>query len=1021
MNESGQLVSAILVSFSTDGNSSSEGGDGLAPLKRYFDTIGDEFDHHQFQQTIIRYFESISPTTDINLNHIHALFAEIDANNDGLASWADFCDYLIDSGLSSSGMNQGSTLKCFLDAGTISDPINRDTDQMIQKIVALNNGMVFGLEGNESTLSMYNQLPLTYQGPVRLHGNPSVLDVVLVEDYAHVIVSAADGTLRHLDSQTLKQRGVTTVPSLITSLHYDRGAGSLFGCCIDGTVLGLDAATMKIRKKHVNAHTDACTAITPLHGISMFATAGLDAVINLWSTDGMHHRKTLKGHTKGIAAIAYSTQFRSLVSAGFDHDALVWNPFISRLVGRLQGHTAPILDVSCVPSSPVVVTASQDRTLRIFDIRDMTCTQVIPMTVSSITIHPTTLNIICANTKLQLFAYDGTDDPTHAHESTPTHAVYNKHQAGFATAAGCQIRFWDGSTGKLQRQLMTNDPVTAMGVSDDGRRLVVSDSAGRLTIYQWQTKLIVGSQVLTDACPSVSDVITSLCFLPTSQILLAGTAEGCVFTLTAPNAASTKASATSQTALFKRTQPSAFAGASSQAKAFYSLESLNRRDAVSVIPSELPDAVYDDTYTGRQRRAAFLEPADIPYSVHSPIAVREKAFHTVKVVTNVVGHDGTLSALDGADLFSIFYAAGGDGTLRLFEVTSVAETQVLKLQPYAAALGATDPELPAIATLGHASGLVAATRAPFLLAITTPPGKQPVVSGVIQMPEECGYVICMEYNEPSHTLLVGSSTGMVGLVDMIPLLAGTHAVIPSYDLVRSDYHIRFIDGDVPETMVLTVSDRTLPCFQPRMTWTPHTDAVTVVRILENPTAYVTASADCRVFIHSAAGKVIGSLSYMPESLTAVGLEDAKNLSDEEEGESNAQAKPTSGISGVLPKHLRKIRKKETSLQEWGFSPTAAIPEPREPQGKTKSPQAKRGRAVQLTPIPSTPRSRSTPRLRPRGQSLLVRTKQTGLSVASRQMKLSPLSRTPKLTGKAMDAAKMLDEALGGGFLYGMTM
>lgn len=51
------------------------------------------------------------------------------------------------------------------------------------------------------------------------------------------------------------------------------------------------------------------------------------------------HTRTLRSHTRhgivcvqGILSLAYCEDFRFLISAGFDHEALVWSPFVPSLL-----------------------------------------------------------------------------------------------------------------------------------------------------------------------------------------------------------------------------------------------------------------------------------------------------------------------------------------------------------------------------------------------------------------------------------------------------------------------------------------------------------------------------------------------------------------------------------------------------------------------------------------------------------------------------------------------------------------
>ena len=60
----------------------------------------------------------------------------------------------------------------------------------------------------------------------------------------------------------------------------------------------------------------------------------------------------LHGHKKGILDLTYSPEYRLLVSCGFEHDALVWSPFVKNLVFRLRGHHGALVGVHCVENTP---------------------------------------------------------------------------------------------------------------------------------------------------------------------------------------------------------------------------------------------------------------------------------------------------------------------------------------------------------------------------------------------------------------------------------------------------------------------------------------------------------------------------------------------------------------------------------------------------------------------------------------------------------------------------------------------
>lgn len=101
----------------------------------------------------------------------------------------------------------------------------------------------------------------------------------------------------------------------------------------------------------------------------------MDRTIRLWDVHTGKHKQQLDGHTKGVRALAYSPEYRFLVSAGFDFDALVWNPYVDQLILRLHGHNNSLCGVEIIPDTPQIVTADVDGIFKVWDIRNFACMQ----------------------------------------------------------------------------------------------------------------------------------------------------------------------------------------------------------------------------------------------------------------------------------------------------------------------------------------------------------------------------------------------------------------------------------------------------------------------------------------------------------------------------------------------------------------------------------------------------------------------------------------------------------------------
>ena len=65
-------------------------------------------------------------------------------------------------------------------------------------------------------------------------------------------------------------------------------------------------------------------------------------------------------------ALAYHTAYHCLVSAGYDHQALIWDPYVDQSICSLSGHYSPLVGVSIVDGTPQIVTADTSGVVKIW-------------------------------------------------------------------------------------------------------------------------------------------------------------------------------------------------------------------------------------------------------------------------------------------------------------------------------------------------------------------------------------------------------------------------------------------------------------------------------------------------------------------------------------------------------------------------------------------------------------------------------------------------------------------------------
>jgi WD40 repeat protein len=133
----------------------------------------------------------------------------------------------------------------------------------------------------------------------------------------------------------------------------------------------------------ISGHADYVRAVAFSHqdGGSdeavIMATASDDGTVKLWDVTGASagatpkkEIATLDEHTGYVRAVAFAPDDKSLVSAGDDHVAIVWDvsdPHHPKEKFRLKGHQRAILAVAYSRNNKLIATGSADRNAKLWD------------------------------------------------------------------------------------------------------------------------------------------------------------------------------------------------------------------------------------------------------------------------------------------------------------------------------------------------------------------------------------------------------------------------------------------------------------------------------------------------------------------------------------------------------------------------------------------------------------------------------------------------------------------------------
>jgi WD40 repeat protein len=129
---------------------------------------------------------------------------------------------------------------------------------------------------------------------------------------------------------------------------------------------------------------DLCEIENPL----CIATCGMDRRILMYSLKENYKIRVIEGdHEKGIKRMSYTpVNGGYLISIGYEIFANVWCPESvvgDILIGKLKGHSRPIIDSKFIGSTIFNVTIDENKEIRIWDIKSSSCLQFVKPTITT--------------------------------------------------------------------------------------------------------------------------------------------------------------------------------------------------------------------------------------------------------------------------------------------------------------------------------------------------------------------------------------------------------------------------------------------------------------------------------------------------------------------------------------------------------------------------------------------------------------------------------------------------------------
>ncbi|XP_074662765.1 cilia- and flagella-associated protein 337-like [Tubulanus polymorphus] len=242
---------------------------------------------------------------------------------------------------------------------------------------------------------------------------------------------------------------------------------------------------------------------------------------------------------KGILCFDYSKITNIIVTGGVDHLVRLWNPYVtSKAIVVFKGHAKAVTHVMINNVREQVISIAKDKTIRVFNMADQSCAQVIPgikipmgpHVISAAFYNPQTQSLILTTNQLAYF--ERKDEERHqeikSHMKPICAALYNKLFNQVVSACHASVvSVWDLDTGQkviqftnahkvVERGEERGVEITAMEFDPTGRRLITGARDGTVKIWNFNN----GACLRELDTPGGCEVTGIVC--PKQRIVIAG-------------------------------------------------------------------------------------------------------------------------------------------------------------------------------------------------------------------------------------------------------------------------------------------------------------------------------------------------------------------------------------------------------------------------------------------------------------------------------------------------------------------